>query len=889
MNIKKIAVITLVANIAVHVPCIKAYQQISLWEKANQTQIDTTGGLEAETSTWHRKNMTFNTEVSSQEQWNISVDDKTRPNMKFIKIECTEGLLQSPFILSNNNYDFRSVPKLIDSITKNTKSDEEKALSIRELLIGEGFYFHFGFPQITDPLVLLTSSGFGDCRTHAQIFEQLCLAAGLKGRSIDLGDSHTANEIFYSDQWHFYDANGESLFRKLDGVIPSFEEIRNKPNLVPTGDIYGRTVMGIASSRWIRSVYSTPEKDVSIRKFPIKHRYETLDFFLRKGESITWFWQDADFTHYRSGKNGYPVYGKGVIEYTPQFKDINHKNKTAITIPVNIPYPIMEISLLAKTDNITLVDVSVSKDNGKSWIVLKGANQGFNQIIWRRTIDNPDNWINIPDESELKEKENEITTGKYGYTIKIILNKNKGIYPSLSDINLKTTFRHYPPTLAFLEPGNNTIKYVDKNSGNYRANVTIQWQQKERLANLSTNPKDYGFTKPQSLTHSSQNAQLPTFAASKDKLYILYTIEEEDGFRKIVYQSHEKSHWTKPTIVKSKHKSASHPVGIVDTEGNLWIAYQTSRLWDNSDIYVIRVGPDGTQTQPIIMNDNDPHHIAFFPSISSYKNRITVAWEGGLNNVDLANAWKTEVGWIKTFDGTKWNQPVLIKGDPFPNLGVPRILYDSRGKLHLTATKGPRYYLTVNQEPKALQWFTAEWMYHSRGGDFFEDTKGNIWVAFDAQNSGTTNEIYCRMLPSPATNTDLKNWTDILRVSEDDKKPSIYPTIAGIDEYHLIIAWMDYRNKNAEIYAKIFRENQWSPDILISNGTSKEQAKLSKRMTPNQILLSKPKGLSSEYPRMILDNENSIWITWQDKTNSHSQVMVSRYLPRPIRHNTYIP
>lgn len=891
---KKIIIVILGGGLLFCGACTKAGQQISLWEQAQQIRTGS-GGFEAETNTWNRKDITFSKKVSSQEQWTINIDGDTRPDMKSIKIKCTKGLLKSPFILCNNNYDFRSVPKLINSVTKKAQTDQEKALAIRELLIGEGFYFHHGIPPTKDPIHRLTNSGYGFCGIHAEIFHQLCQSAGLQSAIVGHGfaHGHVSNEVYYDGQWHFFDTNTETLFYRSDGAIPSYKDIFENPNLLEPGDMYGQSAVGICGTRYCRALYITPPIKRTERNIPKDKQYATLDFTLRKNESITWLWQDADFTHYRSDKNGSPIYGKGIIEYHPQTKDISSSNKglscknngyrirgnlkkAVITIPVNMAYPATEINLSAKTKNVAFIDVSVSKDNGKNWIDLKNTDLGNDQTIWKKIITNPDNWTVPADNSKLKKKKRIMTTGQYGYIMRIVLNRNNGISPSLSDINLKTIFRHYPPALAFLKIGDNTINYTCQSKKGYQADITIQWQQKERKPSLSVSSIDYGFSKPQPLTHPSHNAQLPTFAASKSKTYLLYTIEE-NNLRRIIYRFYEQDRWTEPAIIETFHQTPSHPVGTIDSEENLWVAYQTARLWDNSDIYVVCIKPDDTQTQPVMMNSEDKHHIAFFPSISSYKNKVAVAWEGGQNDVGLEDAWGTEVGWVRIFDGTDWDSPILIKGESFTNLCIPKILYDSKARLHLTATKGPRYYFAIEPNLKPLQWLTTEWMYHSRGGSFFEDSKGNTWAIFDGQVSGTTNEIYCRMLPASAADTSRENWINVIRISEDDKKPSIYPVIAGIDECHLVTAWMDYRNKNTEIYAKIYKDKQWSPDILISNGAPKEQAELSKKMTPNQILLSKPKGLTSEHPQMTINKQGTLWIAWQDKTSDSSQIMICRY------------
>ena len=288
---------------------------MSVWELAQSVRPGS-GGMEADRDTWQREEKVFKRTVGKGfQEWNINVLGDARPVMRRLSIENVGNDVSSPFLLGNN-YDFRSVPELVASLTRNAKTEKEKALAIRELLIGEGFFFHYSVPKSNDPICRLTSSGYGFCGTHAQLFDQLAEAAGLRSRTCSHSFSygHSTNEVFYEGQWHFIDTNAESVIYRPDGEIPSYEDFGKSANLVPSGDAYGQTSFGIDGARYVRALYTGPTKCLERDPSP-DTRYGTLDFPLRANESITWEWQDADFTRNRENKT--PVFGKGRLEYKP--------------------------------------------------------------------------------------------------------------------------------------------------------------------------------------------------------------------------------------------------------------------------------------------------------------------------------------------------------------------------------------------------------------------------------------------------------------------------------------------------------------------------------------------------------------------------------------------
>lgn len=859
----------------------------TVWDAAEPPRPGA-GGLEAERDTWVRARRSLDVAADRGGQsWTVHVGGDARPTMKRMTIEAVEGTIDSPFVLSDKSYDFRSAARLVASVTRGTKTDEARALALRELLIGEGFYFHFKPPPMMDPIHRLTNAGYGFCGQHAQIFEELAHIAGLRVStcSHSFGYGHATNQVFYDGQWHFLDSNGESFFRRPDGVIPSYDEIRRTPDLVPSGDAYGQTSFGVDGSRYARALYAAPDTTCIERTPSRDTAYGALRYTLRGGDRITWEWEDASYSLNR--QNRLPLFGRGTVSTRLQPADFTLGGGRAQR-RIALAYPPLQVTLTARLDAERApratdgVSVRVSKDKGKTWLELKpvASSSVGASVSWQATIADPDAWQDPSERHATTADQRMVVAGQYGYLLDITLPRDGGQATVLRDLRLDTVFRQYPPALPILVAGANQVTYVDEGGTPSKVRVTLDWIERTRPPGLGTQAEAWRWGDTIGLAGASSggsssgaSAALPTFTSDPDGALHLVYATGPFGARRVGLRTYRSGAWSAETLMTPAHQDASHPVAAVDATGTLWIAYQVGGFWQGADVWAVPTR-DGRSTDPIRMNTTDPYHVAFFPSITASAARVSVAWEGGQIDKDETNAWGTEVGWLRTFDGRAWSEPAIIRGEPFINLGLPKVFYDARGRLHLTGTKGPRYYRTLAPTRAPFQWLSPEWVYHSRGGGFSADGRGNVWAAFDGQGSGTTNEIYARMLSAAAADTAITGWTRAIRISEDDKRPSIYPDLAATDPSRVSVTWMDYRHGDAEIYAKVFEQGRWSPDLLLSPAADAAAARAAASLTPNELLTRPARGRHAGYPRIASAGDGTTWVVWEESIDG---------VPRTVR------
>jgi len=127
---------------------------------------------------------------------------------------------------------------IFDTVTRNAHTDKEKHIAVLRFL--QKASYHNIFPPIdpsgssvNDPLVVL-ELGEMWCADVARVAVDLFSSAGYKGRIVQLSE-HQVAEIFYDNDWHYFDADvfsgGDILFMP-DGTIPSVDELSRYDNKI---------------------------------------------------------------------------------------------------------------------------------------------------------------------------------------------------------------------------------------------------------------------------------------------------------------------------------------------------------------------------------------------------------------------------------------------------------------------------------------------------------------------------------------------------------------------------------------------------------------------------------------------------------------------------------
>jgi hypothetical protein len=126
------------------------------------------------------------------------------------------------------------------------KTDKQKALAFYDWIqrcMMRGANLHTpdgagGYSRNYDPLVLLTSWGFGECTFWGWVCTECLCAAGLKARRVVVHkQGHTYYEVWYKgddgvEQWHAFDPYIGWYFLNENGEVASCEQLAKNPQLV---------------------------------------------------------------------------------------------------------------------------------------------------------------------------------------------------------------------------------------------------------------------------------------------------------------------------------------------------------------------------------------------------------------------------------------------------------------------------------------------------------------------------------------------------------------------------------------------------------------------------------------------------------------------------------
>ncbi len=130
----------------------------------------------------------------------------------------------------------RSLTAMYRQITADADTPLEEHLALLSFVAQVGFTsgiqpLYEDGAGVQDPLVLLelgeTSCGYSACLAC-----DLFSAGGYNTRLVQAG-AHTLAEVYYEDDWHYFDAHGTfGLTVMVDGVVPSMKELSRAPWLI---------------------------------------------------------------------------------------------------------------------------------------------------------------------------------------------------------------------------------------------------------------------------------------------------------------------------------------------------------------------------------------------------------------------------------------------------------------------------------------------------------------------------------------------------------------------------------------------------------------------------------------------------------------------------------
>jgi hypothetical protein len=121
----------------------------------------------------------------------------------------------NPRMTVNGLYDWYDVKTLVNEITRDCQTDEEKALAIWSWVHWKRFQREPHDDSSLNPVRGLNGYGYGICGHTSAWLKSLLTAGGVKARVWEI-TGHTISEAFYNGAWHMLDGNVKVFYLDRD-------------------------------------------------------------------------------------------------------------------------------------------------------------------------------------------------------------------------------------------------------------------------------------------------------------------------------------------------------------------------------------------------------------------------------------------------------------------------------------------------------------------------------------------------------------------------------------------------------------------------------------------------------------------------------------------------
>jgi hypothetical protein len=287
-------------------------------------------------------------------RYTVPVEGSVDPFNEEIIIENTGAhVLESPVVTVNDRYDWSTVEKMAEEITRGCTTDEEKALAIFNWVRTNGDHQYSGDIQSLNPVLLFNVYAYGICSYFASAQTGLARALGLDARVWEIY-RYTVGEIFYDGHWHLLDPDMQLFYLDKDNrTIAAIEDLEKDPDFYALTQAYQRTFEDAYGQirHQHQSLHDTCRYDLKHPRF-VQYDYDpyiyanwTMDYALHPGERISRRWKgNGKHNDYRDKhrfkfneeephKTWPPVqYGNGTVSYRFDPHRLDHLDIRNVTV-----------------------------------------------------------------------------------------------------------------------------------------------------------------------------------------------------------------------------------------------------------------------------------------------------------------------------------------------------------------------------------------------------------------------------------------------------------------------------------------------------------------------------------------------------------------------------
>ncbi len=415
-----------------------------------------------------------------------------------------------PRITVNGKFDWFDIHSMVNEMTADCTTDEEKALAIAEWIWWKRFQRSPLDESAGNPVRAMNGYGYGICGHCALWYMMLCKEAGLDARMQEIW-GHTVGEVFYNGAWHFMDTNVKVYYLGRDNrTLASMAELEQDPWLIE------RTIH--SRDKWVRQKDSPSRNREFVRYITttrdnyVQHDYDEfikkefdMSYTLRPGERLVRWWKPVLEKYESRHKsslapqryaNGQLIWEPAldkvdVLDYLEVIENIttvqqdggspaihvaephdrSYTRAARFTVPVKSAYPIVGARFYCKLEK----DGSSSHDMANiSFGTPNWGTPDLYQWRWGKGVRE----LAFDLDQKLLEKA-PVYEYKVGFSLKANGEADPVTQSGLSWFKLVTDLQVSPHSLPALSLGKNVIRFRDSGQGEKKVKIIFKWREKD--------------------------------------------------------------------------------------------------------------------------------------------------------------------------------------------------------------------------------------------------------------------------------------------------------------------------------------------------------------------------------------------------------------------------
>src|SRR3989339_52162 len=372
-----------------------------------------------------------------------------------------------------------------------------------------------------DPVLAYNVHGYGLCFHNSQCFNGVMNALGFPVRTGTMRTYHKFSEIFFNGSWHYIDADQRGYVKLSSGVIPSWLMLAQHSNFFDSNSFAITPYFpfpanaqgpGMLSLSTIKAFADSTRLNSSFHEQSVSNHVlcHTMDYVLRKGESIRRYWRSDSGRFYcaieqwdrnaatagaywsgvatqywpnfnrdpfgpkswETGLSGSAnTTGFGIITYKPDLTGLCADYTDGVYADSNVVQRNQGIMLSANGSGYVIFktytpyviiakanDVQTRTDDTEG-ALLKYTTAGNTEVFISK--DNGASWYSIETGSDLDaQKDLSVQIyGRYGYLVKFVFTGSADA-AGLAAFETQTMVSVAPMSLPYLKEGSNVMTYT---------------------------------------------------------------------------------------------------------------------------------------------------------------------------------------------------------------------------------------------------------------------------------------------------------------------------------------------------------------------------------------------------------------------------------------------